>query len=396
LEEGGPVVIQANAAETLALAGGGLWLGALAHGRVGLLDRWNIPQPVTGGLVLAAAVAGLRAVGVECSFDTVLRDLLTLVFFTTIGLRASVGLLRRDGGTILVCLALGVAGAEVQNGVGIIGAKLMGLNPFLGIVAGSMTLAGGPATALAFGKTFEEMGVADAQTVGLASAVFGILAAGLLGGAVGGWLIRRHGLTAGEPTVVQGGEAQRGEWLFTLVAIALVMGAGSLLSRGIEAAGVTLPGYIGSMIVAAAVRWRDDAGRRILDEATLDWVGNLSLGLFIVMALLTLKLWVLTALAVPLLIILSAQVVVTTLFAVFVVYRWLGRDYEGAVATAGWTGFMLGTTANALACMAVLETRHGAAPRARLAVPVVGAFLFDFTNSFVILTGADFVRRFLL
>lgn len=389
-------MFKANAAETLALAAGGLWFAAALHRRVGLLDRWNIPRPVTGGLLLAALVAAARASGFEAEFDTVLRDLLTLVFFTTIGLRASMGLLRRDGGTVLVCLALAVAGAEVQNGVGILGAKLLGLNPLLGIVAGSTTLAGGPATALAFGKTFEEMGVADAQTVGVASAVFGILAAGLLGGAVGGWLIRRHGLVAVRAAAVQGGEAQRGEWLFTLAAVAVAMGAGSVLSRAIASAGVTLPGYIGSMIVAAAIRWRDDSGPRSLDENILDRVGSLSLGLFIVMALLTLKLWVLAALALPLLLILSAQVVVTTLFAVFVAFRWLGRDYEGAVATAGWTGFMLGTTANAVACMDVLEAHHGAAPRARLAVPVVGAFLIDFTNSFVILSGADFVRRFLL
>jgi glutamate:Na+ symporter, ESS family len=389
-------MFQANAAETLALAAGGLWLAGAIHVRIGLLDRWNVPRPVTGGLVLAGLVALLRAADFECAFDTVLRDLLTLIFFTTIGLRASVGLLRRDGGTILICLALAVAGAELQNGVGIVGAKLFGLNPLLGIVAGSTTLAGGPATALAFGKTFEEMGVPDAQSVGVAAAVFGILAAGLLGGAVGGWLNRRHGLVASKGEAVQGREAQQGNWLFTFAAIAIVMGIGSVLSREIAAAGLTLPAYIGSMIVAAVVRWRDDAGPRKLDETMLDRAGTLSLGLFIVMALLTLKLWVLAALAVPLLVILSVQVVVTTLFAVFVAHRWLGRDYEGAVATAGWTGFMLGTTANAVACMDVLEARHGAAPRARLAVPVVGAFLIDFTNSFVILSGADFVQRFLL
>lgn len=389
-------MFRANAAETLALAAGGLWLAGWAHGRVGLLDRWNIPRPVSGGLLLAGGVASLRAAGVECEFDTLLRDLFTLVFFTTIGLRASLGLLRRDSGTVLVCLALALAGAEVQNGVGILCAKLLGLNPLLGIIAGSTTLAGGPATALAFGKTFEDMGVADAQTVGVASAVFGILAAGLLSGAVGGWLIRRHGLVSRGGEVAACGEVQRGEWLFTLAAIGISIGAGSVLSRGIAAAGVTLPGYIGAMIVAAGIRFGDDRGRVRLDEDLLGKAGEVSLGLFISMALLTLKLWVLASLAVPLMLILTVQVVVTTLFAALVAYRWLGRDYEGAVAAAGWTGFMLGTTANAVASMAALEERHGAAPRARLAVPVVGAFLIDFTNSFVILSGADFVRRFLL
>ncbi|HEU0120575.1 MAG TPA: sodium/glutamate symporter [Bryobacteraceae bacterium] len=385
-----------NAPETLALAAGGLWLAGAVHGRARFLDRWNIPRPVTGGLLLAGGVAAARGTGYPMEFDTSLRDLFTLVFFTTVGLRASAGLLRREGGMVLVCLALAVAGAELQNAVGITGAKLLGLNPLLGIIAGATTLAGGPATALAFGKTFEELGVADAQTVGVASAVFGILAAGLISGAVGGWLIRRHGLVGRGSVLPSVADRQRGEWLLTLGAIAGAMGLGSLVSRGIAAGGVTLPGYIGAMIVAAVVRWADDAGARRLDEGVLERAGNLSLGLFIGMALLTLKLWVLASLALPLLLLLSIQTVVTTLFAVFVAYRWLGRDYEGAVAAAGWTGFMLGTTANAVACMDVLEARYGAAPRSRLAVPVVGAFLVDFTNSFVILSGADFVRRVLL
>jgi len=392
--------VQANAAETLALAAGGLWLASGLHARVGLLNRWNIPRPITAGLLLAGLSAAMRAAGYECQFDTVLRDLFTLVFFTTIGLRASVRLLRRDSGTILICLALAVAGAELQNGVGIVLAKALDLNPLLGIVAGATTLAGGPATALAFGKTFEDMGVADAQTVGLASAVFGILAAGLLGGAVGGWLTRRHGLVGGMPSGPgeQGREAATGgTWIYSLAAIGIAMGAGSILSRGIAAAGFMLPAYIGAMVIAAIVRWIDDRRPEPrLSEAALAQAGDLSLGLFIAMALLTLKLWVLAALAVPLLLILTAQVIVTTLFAVFIAFRWLGKDYEGAVAAAGWLGFMLGTTANAIACMSVLESRNGPAPRARLAVPVVGAFLIDFTNSFVILTGADFVRRFLL
>lgn len=390
-------MIQANAAETLALAAGGLWLASAVHARAGVLNRWSIPRPITGGVLLALAVAALRALGYEWQFDTVLRDLFTLVFFTTIGLRASVGLLRREGSAVFICLALALAGAELQNGVGIVGAKLLGLNPLLGIIAGSTTLAGGPATALAFGKTFEDLGVADAQSVGLAAAVFGILVAGFLGGALGEYLIKRDRLTATAANVRTNGPVrQRGDWLFTLGAIAISIGAGAVLSRGIQALGVTLPGYIGAMVAAAIVRAWDDRGRSRLDEPILDQAGTLSLGLFIVMALLTVKLWALAALAFPLLLLLSAQVVVTLLFALFVAYRWMGRDYQGAVGTAGWLGFMLGTTANAVACMDVLEERHGQAPRARLAVPVVGAFLIDFTNSFVILTGADFVRRFLL
>jgi ESS family glutamate:Na+ symporter len=389
-------VWKANAAETLALAAAGLCLARAAHRRVGLLDRCSIPQSITAGLALAGAAAALRAAGWQCEFDTVLRDLCTLIFFTTIGLRASTRLLRRDGGTVFVCLALALAAAELQNLVGIAGAKLLGLHPLLGIIAGSTTLAGGPATALAFGKTFEDLGVPDAQSVGLACAVFGILAAGLFSGALGGWLIRRGQLQSSSSALSTTSEFQHGHWLYTLATLAVAIGAGSLLSRALAAAGLTLPGYIGAMIVAAFLRWRDDNSARRIDEPILDAAGSLSLGLFIVMALLTLKLWALASLALPLLVLLLAQVLVTVLFAAFVAFPWLGKDYEGAVATAGWTGFMLGTTANAVAAMNALESAHGPAPRARLAIPVVGAFLIDFTNSFVILSGADFVRRFLL
>lgn len=387
---------KANPAETLALGAAGLWLAGVAHSRMAWLNRWNIPRPVTGGLVLAGGVSLLRAAAIECEFDTVLRDLMTLVFFTTIGLRASAALLRREGGMVLVCLGLAFVGALLQNVVGVGAARVLGLHPLVGILAGATTLAGGPATALAFGKTFEDMGLADAQTLGLAAAVFGILVAGVLGGAAGDWLIRRHRLVASGGPGTDSAAVQRGQWLYTVATIVIAMGAGSLLSRAIAGAGFTLPAYIGAMIVAAAIRWVDDRGARRLDETVLDKAGTLSLGLFIVMALLTLKLWVLAALAVPLLTLLAAQVVVTTLFAVGVAFRFMGRDYESAVAAAGWLGFMLGTTANAVASMDVLEARYGAAPRARLAVPVTGAFLIDFTNAFLILSGADFVKRFLL
>lgn len=390
-------MVQVSAAETLALAAGGLWMAAAVHSRLTFLNRWSIPRPVTGGMLLAGGVAALRSMGFEWQFDTILRDLFTLIFFTTIGLRASVGLVRREGNAVLICLALALAGAELQNGVGIIGAKMLGVNPLFGVIAGSTTLAGGPATALAFGKTFEDLGVADAQSVGLACAVFGILIAGLVGGAAGEFLIQRDRLqprrdVAAPATTTR----QPGDWLFSMAAIAIAIGAGALLSREIQAMGVTLPGYIGAMIAAAVLRAWDDLGKQRLDERVLDQAGSLSLGLFIVTALLTVKLWALTALAVPLLVILSFQVLTTTLFALFIAYRWMGKDYQGAVGAAGWLGFMLGTTANAVASMDVLEERHGPAPRARLSVPVVGAFLIDFTNSFVILTGADFVRRFLL
>lgn len=388
MEESGAVTVTLNAAETLALGAGGWWLA----GRFAFFVRLHLPAPIVGGLFLACCVTALRSAGVEFVFDSVLRDVLMLAFFTTLGLRASTALLRREGHRVVVCLALAVGGAIVQNLVGVAMCRAMGLDPLIGVVAGATTLAGGPATALAFGQTFERMGLAEASTIGVACAVFGILVAGLVAGPAGGFLVRRHSFEGGVKSA-EAVEMRSGSVAVTLGMLVAAMGAGSVLSRAMAGAGLTLPGYIGAMIVAAVIRFIDDRGEGKLDDGVLDRAARISVSLFIVLALVTLKLWVLATLALPLFILLAVQTVVTIAMAVLVVWRVMGRGYEGAAGAAGWLGFMLGTTANAVAALDALEARHGAAPGARVAVPVVGAFLIDFTNSFVILSSADFVRR---
>lgn len=385
------MTVTLNPAETLALGAGGWWLA----GRVSFFERLHLPAPIVGGLFLAGCVTALRAAGLEFVFDSVLRDVLMLAFFTTVGLRASTGLLRREGHRVLVCLALAVGGAILQNIVGVAMCRALGLDPLIGVVAGATTLAGGPATALAFGQTFEKMGLAEAPTIGVACAVFGILMAGIVAGPVGGYLVRREGLRGGvgEGAAV---EVRAGSVAATLGVLVAAMGLGSVLSRAMAGAGLTLPGYIGAMIVAAAIRFADDRGGGRLDERLLDRAARISVSLFIVLALVTLKLWVLATLALPLIALLTVQTLVTVAMAVLVVWHVMGRGYEGAASAAGWLGFMLGTTANAVAALDTLEARHGAAPGARVAVPVVGAFLIDFTNSFVILSSADLARRLLV
>ena len=391
MEESGAVTLTLNAAETLALGAGGWWLA----GRVTFFERMHLPAPIVGGLFLAGCVTALRSAGVEFVFDSVLRDVLMLAFFTTVGLRASTGLLRSEGHRVLVCLALAVGGAIVQNIVGVAMCRAMGLDPLIGVVAGATTLAGGPATALAFGQTFEKMGLAEASTIGVACAVFGILMAGVVAGPVGGFLVRRseaHGVV----DVGTMASMRAGSVAATLGVLVVAMGLGSLVSRVMTGAGLTLPGYIGAMIVAVVIRFVDDRGAGRLDDALLDRAARMSVSLFIVLALVTLKLWVLATLALPLITLLAVQTLVTITMAVLIVWHMMGRGYEGAAGAAGWLGFMLGTTANAVAALDTLEARHGAAPGARVAVPVVGAFLIDFTNSFVILSSADLVRRLLV
>jgi ESS family glutamate:Na+ symporter len=238
------------------------------------------------------------------------------------------------------------------------------------------------------------MGVAGATTVAFAAATFGVTVAGLIGGYIGGWLIRRHGLKS-EAAVGAAGrvEVRHGSLLSTVVVLAISMGAGSVVSGWFERAHVILPPYIGSMIVAAAIRNLDDrfAFARIA-QPEVDAVGRVALFLFIVMALVSLRLWELAHLAVPMLVMLAAQVALCWVMCLTLAFWVMGRKYEAAVSSAGFCGFMLGITANAVACMEELVEKHGPAPQAFLVVPIVGAFLIDFTNSLIITAMANWMR----
>jgi ESS family glutamate:Na+ symporter len=373
----------------LALAAAGVALGEWIKRRAPLLERLSIPAAIAGGLVYALAALALHSRGVELKPDASLRDILQLICFTVIGMRASLRVVWRGGIAVLVLLALASAGAVLQNALGAGLAMLFGLNPLVGILSGAVSLAGGPATSLAFGATFEKAGVPAAATIALASATFGITVSGLIAGYAGARLIRAKGLSPGESgpgegagTPVQDGG---GTMLAHVVLIAVAMGLGSVVSGVIERAGVVLPGYIGAMVLAAAVRNIDDfAGVFGISEPRLEAVFSISLPLFIVMAMLTLRLWELAALAAPLVAILAAQTALVWLLSVTLVWRAMGRGYDAAVESAGFCGFMLGITANAIASMGELTRRYGASPRAFVVVPMVGAFLIDFTNALII------------
>ncbi|MCX6632512.1 MAG: hypothetical protein NTW28_33325 [Candidatus Solibacter sp.] len=384
-----------SAVQMLGLAACGVVAGTWLKRRLPLLDRLNIPTPIVGGMVYALAALGLRHASVNVEADVVLRDLLMVAFMTTIGLSARLQLIREGGARVVWFLGIASLGAVLQNLLGIALANVLGVDPRLGILTGAVALAGGPATSLAFGGTFEKMGVRGATTVAFAAATFGITVAGLTGGYIGGWLIRRHGLKAGE-----GGAARRadapaevGSRLNTAIVLAIAMGAGSLVSAGIQALGVVLPVYIGSMMVAVAMRHLDDrySFARIA-QAEVDSMGRIALYLFIVMALITLKLWELSHLALPMVAILLAQVGFCWLMCITLPFWVMGRKYEAAVSAAGFCGFMLGTTANAVACMEELVEKYGPAPQAFLVVPIVGAFLIDFTNSLIITAFANWMK----
>jgi ESS family glutamate:Na+ symporter len=285
--------------------------------------------------------------------------------------------------------------ALLQNQLGILVAKAFGLHPLFGVLAGSTTLTGGPATGLAFAPLFEQAGVPGAASIAVAAAMGGIVLGGLVGGPVITVLIRRFGLVSTRPqdhhapdddaSGLLMTEAQREfSALKSIVAILVAMWIGSWVSAWISTTGITLPAYVGAMLVGAAIRNLDDATGWIgLSVPTIELIGNVCLAMFLALALTNLKLWELAGLAMPLLVNLGLQALMVCAFCL-VVFRMMGRDYDAAVMGGGFIGFMLGTTANAMAVMRTLVERYGAAPRAFLVAPLVGAFFIDFTNALII------------
>lgn len=392
-------MLELDTVQTLAFAGLALFLGYALCRVVPLFSKYNLPAPVIGGLVVALAVLVARQHEVTLfTLDTSLQTPLMIAFFTTIGVNASVALLKLSGRQVVIFLLLASGFAIVQNLLGMAVAMGFGLHPLFGVLAGSTTLTGGPATGLAFAPLFEQAGVTGAESIAVASAMAGIVCGGLLGGPVATVLIRRHKLyggvrlgkpdeSAAEPTGARDTPdfaTRESAALKSIVVILVAMWAGAGVSAGLSAAGLTLPAYVGAMMVGALIRYIDDRTGWIgLPVATTDLIGNVCLALFLAVALMNLKLWELAGLAAPLLVNLGLQVALVALFCV-VVFRVMGRDYDAAVMGGGFIGFMLGTTANAMAVMRTLVERYGMAPRAFLVAPLVGAFFIDFTNALII------------
>jgi ESS family glutamate:Na+ symporter len=375
------------------------------------LAQYNVPAPVVGGLLVATTMLVARSRGIElATFDTRLQTPMMIAFFTSVGFGASLSLLRVGGPQVVIFFALSTLLAVLQNVVGIVIALPFGLSPLFGVLNGSVTLTGGPATGLAFAPQFEEAGVTGAAAVAVAAAMVGIVSGGLIGGPIGTLLIERyrlrrserapredHGVPVAAALVEErldetrrASEAPSGEdkesyaLLKALVIILAAMWMGSWVSARFAAAGITLPAYIGAMLVAAGIRNLDDVtGVLALRQSVIDDLGSVSLSLFLVLALMTLQLWQLAAVAVPMLVILAAQVALIAV-ACWPMFRLMGGDYDAAVMSGGLCGFMLGTTANAMASMETIVDRYGPAPRAYLVVPMVGAFFIDFTNALLI------------
>lgn len=406
-----PTTISLDMMQTVALAALVLFAGYGIRRKVPVLDRFNIPAPVVGGFLFATIALALRQTGtLSFEFDTRLQSPFMVAFFTAIGLGASLGLLRIGGKQVLIFWGVASLLAVLQNAIGVGLAELLGVNPLLGLITGSITMTGGHGTGAAFGKLMEDQyHFPGAVTLAMAAATFGLVTGGLLGGPVGTRLITRFGLRSGggtpPPVAALAAHASLDEeidlepagepptaylLLQTLTIILACMWAGGILSTWLGRF-VTLPGYIGAMLVAAVVRNLADAsGRLRIEERVVDDLGTIALSLFLTMALMSLKLWELLNLALPMLLIVSVQVAVVAAFAWWVTFRVMGRDYDAAVMASGHCGFGLGATPNAVANMESLVERFGSAPRAFLVVPMVGAFFIDFTNALIITTYINF------
>lgn len=396
-------MLNLDAIQSLACGGLFLLVGYAIRKRVPLLARFSIPAPVIGGLLVALALLACRQWEVTpVRFDTTFKQPLMIAFFTAIGFNASTSLLRIGGRQLLLFLGLASGLAVVQNLVGIGLATAFGLPPLFGVITGSVTLTGGPATGMAFAPVFAEAGVHGAASVALANAMAGIVLGSVIGAPVATMLIERLKLRTpiGSPRTASAvavalaveppASAPRVEeaayaGLRNFVWLLLAMGLGAWISGGLGQLGLTLPAYIGAMLVGALIRNIDDRhGWFALSMPTIDIIGNTCLSLFLVMALMDLHLWELSGLALPLLVNLGVQSLIVVAFCCWPLLQLMGRDYDAAVMASGFIGFMLGTTANAMAVMSSLTERYGPATRAFLVAPIVGAFLIDFTNALVI------------
>ena len=386
--------------QTTAVGAIALFVGVAILRRMPVLRRYNIPAAVVGGLVIAILVTMSREFNLaSVKFDTTLQAPLMTAFFTSIGLSASVGLLKAGTRQALVFLALATFLAVIQSLIGIVTAVAFGQSPLLGVLMGPAALTGGPATALAFAPQFAAAGVVAAESVAIAAAMAGIVMGGLVGGPIVTRLIEHHQLHAPTPTPtptpqptasmpVHSASDEEGDLLNVLKGLSVLlvaMGVGSWLGGVMKSADLTLPGYVGAMIMGALIRNVDDQTKwlQIPHELT-ERIGVVCLSLFLSVALMNLKLWELTSIAAPLLVNLIIQVIAVAVFCWYVVFRVMGRDYDAAVMSGGFTGFMLGTTANAMAVMHSVVQRYGPSPRAFLVAPIVGAFFIDFTNALLI------------
>ena len=373
---------------TVAAAAALYWLGAMLVRRVTIFSRYCIPAPLVGGLMFALVNTFLYVSGgTYIQFDSHIQSFLMIVFFTTVGFTARLDLLKQGGKVLMIALVLATILTLMQNFLGAGVLYAMGEDPRLGLAVGSISLIGGPGTAAAFGPVLESAGAAGGSVVGISAATFGLIMGSICGGPMADWLIRRSRIAGRDGPVVIHEEEQtriRTSWerIASLVGLILFcIGVGAVLCQISRELGLTLPLFVGAMTVAVLVRNFNEMDVDEFPDAEADIVGNVSLCGFLTMAMMSLRIWELADLAGPLVVALSLQTIMLLAFSGFIVFPMLGRDYDAAVMTAGFIGFSMGATSNAMANMQAVSRKYGPSPTAFIVIPIVGGMLIDIINS---------------
>lgn len=386
--------IQIDMYQTLALSVVVLMLGQFLKQKINFLEKFCIPSPVVGGLIFSVLTCVLYSTGVvEFTFDDTLREVCMVFFFTSVGFQANLKVLKSGGKALAIFLGLVIALIFMQNLLAVGVSHLIGLDSLVGLCTGSIPMVGGHGTAGAFGPVLEDFNVQGATTICTAAATFGLVAGSLIGGPIGKRLIEKKHLldtivTEDDSLLIE--EEKKHERHSNMYAAAvfqliLAVGLGTIISELLTKTGLTFPIYIGAMIVAAIVRNVGEySGKFDIYMGEINNLGGICLSLFLGIAMITLKLWQLAELALPLMILLGAQLLLIFLYTYFVVFRVMGKDYDAAVLAAGTCGFGMGATPNAMANMQVLCDRYAPSVKAYLLVPLIGSLFADFIHSLVI------------
>ena len=368
-----------------------LLVGALLNRRVRLLSKYNIPDPITGGLLFAALASVAAALSFRLSIDQTLKPVLLLMFFAGVGMSADLRQLARGGRAMLVFLLVLFPYILVQDAVGVAMARLLDLHPIFGVVAGSITLVGGHGTGAAYAERFAEVNNLQAvMELTMTVATIGLIIGGIIGGPVAEYLITRYKLQAAPVARAEAQELTEVQPLTTVGLVGALAGilaavvGGQWLAAQFPGGVITIPTFLWCMMLGVAIRNLAPFARLRFDDRASDLVAGVCLSLFLVMTMMALDLIQVALSAGPFLAIIAVQVLFIVLYAVLVCFRFMGRDYEAAVTSAAFIGFNMGSTATAMANMQAITAKYGPAPQSYLIVPLAGAFFIDLMNALVL------------
>jgi len=389
--------MELDARQTVIVAILVLFLGRIISQKVAFFRHYNIPEPVLGGLTVSIILSIIYFL-FDFTFEFALRqrDILLIVFFTCVGLSSRFSMLLKGGRALVILLILAVSYLFLQNFTGVAVMELAGLPPYGGVLGGSVSLSGGHGTAIAWAPTFiNDYGIKNAMEIGIACATFGLVLGGIIGGPIANYLITRYQLKATSHENLSVGIADEhhekitvDSVFSTLLVLALAIGLGLHLHALLDHLGVKLPVFVpclfGGILLTNTIPYLSKKIPWPTGTPTMALISDLSLGLFLAMSLMSLQLWTLIALAGPILVLLAAQVIVVTLFTIFVIFRALGKDYDAAIMSAGYAGLALGATPTAIVNMTAVTKQYGSSPQAFIVIPLIGAFFIDIANSVII------------